>query len=62
MVGVGMPMADEGRCRCGDDDFMEVLPGLPAGDNEYLGISNVEKRSSEVDSVTPRICFMVVDL
>ena len=57
-----MPMADEGRCRCGDVDFMDVLPGLPAGDNEYFGMSKVEKRNSEVDSVTPRICFIVVDL
>ena len=62
MVGVGIPIADDGRGRCGDDDFMAVLAGLPAGDKEYLGISKVEKRNSDVDSVTPRICFIVVDL
>lgn len=61
---VGITKADDGLtiCRCGEAAFIEVRGGLPPGDNEYLGISNVEKCSSAVDSVTPSICFIVVDL
>ena len=64
MFVVGNSIADDGLavCRCGEEIFMVVRGGLPPGDNEYLGISNVEKCKSVADSVTPRICFIVVDL